>query len=92
MVSPLAIGWYYKDDAGGYWFQKDPSVTWTFQISFGVSLQKGIGDASAGVSFSQPIGGDPVYLGTAPPKGAPPHTAAVKCFTQGQSFVPGAWG
>lgn len=92
LVSPKTVGYYYKDNAGDIWFQIDPSVAWSLQVSAGLTLQQGIMNASASVNRSQPFGTAPIYVGnTKSPPQPPTHTVAAPCFQQGSSFLPGEW-
>ncbi len=84
-LSPTVVGWVYKDNAGGYWFQKDAAISWQFALTAGLNIGKWI-QVQAGINGT-PTVNNPIPIGGSPPAEAA-HTVTSQCFSQGGKFYP----
>jgi hypothetical protein len=82
----VSVGWMYLDNAGGVWFQKDPTSSWTASINLNLNAFFGIG-------ITPPNAKNPEYIPN-PPKvsAATDQLQTTKCFTKGRALVPGTLG
>lgn len=76
------IGFVYEDNAGAFWFQKDPSTNWNLSFAGGVSLGKlfnlSFGATAPNDEAAVSIGSSPGKLGD--------HEVAKRCWSQGAQF------
>jgi hypothetical protein len=82
-MSPVVIGWVYKDDAGAYWFQKDPAVSWQYSLTATINLTQWLSVAATAAKTSN----EPIFMGDTPPS-EPPHTVDGQCYSGGSVFYP----
>lgn len=87
-IGTKTIGWVYEDDHGGFWFQGNANLSWTYSFTGGVT----VGDIISGAfGINSPPGKSAVPIGSKPGT-IPQHSVAEKCFKDGSAFFPGTLG